>query len=101
MKNGVQNNLDGKRRFRLSTNSTYLSENWPQSVVNDFVETCNRKIGLLEIVPHIGVASRINPSVRKLLITKHNALYYSVVGNEVTLLDFFDTRQDPSKDPFQ
>lgn len=55
----------------------------------------------MEIVPHIGVASRINPSVRKLLITKHNALYYSVVGNEVTLLDFFDTRQDPSKDPFQ
>ena len=40
--------------------------------------------------------------LRKILITKHNSLYYQVLPEEkiILLLDFFDNRQHWEKDNF-
>lgn len=75
----------------------YLEEEWSTKIAEEFIIECYSIIELLTYSPYIGIASEKFHSVRKILITKHNALYYSVVGEKITLLDIFDTRQDPTK----
>jgi plasmid stabilization system protein ParE len=73
----------------------YLKENWPESATNKFLDTLYQKLDLLGEFPLIGTASGKVTDVRKLVITKHTVLFYRITEDNIILLDFFDTRQDP------
>ncbi len=47
---------------------------------------------MLKLYPQAGVASFDSPDIRRILITKHNALYYLLIENKIILLNIFDTR---------
>jgi len=38
--------------------------------------------------------------MRKILVTKHNALYYRIEKKQIILLGFFDTRKQPDKSTY-
>lgn len=78
----------------------YLKGEWSLKVAERFVEIFYNKIDLITTFPFVGMASVKDNSIRKILITKHNALYYQVNENTILLLDFFDTRQNPEKNLF-
>lgn len=78
----------------------YLKENWPQAVAENFLLELYLKLDLIALHPNAGKVSKYS-QIRKILVTKHNALYYLVSGSEITLLNIFDTRQDPKKDLYQ
>jgi plasmid stabilization system protein ParE len=85
---------------RLMSIIDYLKENWGETVTDDFFDKVEKMLLLLEDSPFVGAPSNKDPSVRRILITKHNRMYYRVKGNTVFILNFFDTRQHPKKNRF-
>lgn len=79
----------------------YLEINWSKPVAERFYYTFFQKVEAVAQSPFIGKLSFRNSSIRKILITKHNALYYEVSENSIQLLQLFDTRQNPVKNKFE
>lgn len=78
----------------------YLISGWSLTVAGNFEHIVQKKLTNLSRQPFIGIASQKNPLVRSILITKHNRLYYRIKDETIELLNIFDTRQDPKKNPF-
>jgi plasmid stabilization system protein ParE len=78
----------------------YLEENWGKKVAEDFLDKLNRMLTILEGRPFIGSPSGKQPTVRRILLTKHNRVYYRVKGNTVFVLNVFDTGQNPRRNKF-
>jgi plasmid stabilization system protein ParE len=78
----------------------YLLLEWPLPVAKKFVETIEKRIEVLSDFPNIGIASLKDPSIRSIILTKHNKLYYRVYSDKIEILNIFDTRQDPEKNLF-
>lgn len=88
-------------RKKLISLNTYLETEWNLSVAKEFHATFVKLVLTLAEQPAIGSLSRKKKNVRKILITKHNRLYYRVNdNNSVTLLTLFDTRQNPKKNRY-
>lgn len=78
----------------------YLISEWPLSVAFDFVDVVNKKLDNLSKQPFVGIKSEKNPSIRSILFTPHNRLYYKISGNTIALLTIVDTRTNPKINPF-
>ena len=78
----------------------YLLLEWPLPVAEKFVETIEKRIEVLSNFPNIGIPSLKDPSIRSIILTKHNKLYYRVYSDKIEILNIFDTRQDPEKNIF-
>jgi plasmid stabilization system protein ParE len=76
----------------------YLRKDWSHEIAENFVIEFYSKLDIISNYPFAGTVSLKEKDVRKILITKHNALYYKIEKDTIRLLDFFDTRQDPEKD---
>jgi len=81
---------------------SYLRDNWSDDLTNTFKESTYKKISLLESVPEMGIPSVRYTNVRRILLSRHNALYYQYdsQGSIVFLLNIFDTRANPTDNPF-
>jgi plasmid stabilization system protein ParE len=84
----------------LKTIYDYLVSEWSFKIAENFITECESKIDLITHFPEIGIKSEKYKSVYRILITKHNALYYLLEKDKITLLNFFDTRQNPDKNLF-
>jgi plasmid stabilization system protein ParE len=60
----------------------------------------DKKLKQLSKYPETGRPSLSDPEIRFVKIGKNTELYYMFDGTIIQLLDFFDTRQDPTKRPF-
>ncbi len=79
---------------------TFLEKEWSLKIAENFVSKFFSKLDVISEYPFVGSESVKVKKVRKILVTKHNVLYYMIQRNEIILLDFFDTRQDIDKDKF-
>jgi plasmid stabilization system protein ParE len=75
----------------------YLLKEWPINNATEFISLVEERVYNLSLFPNIGIASIKKPSIRSILITKHNRLFYHVHLTKIIILDIFDTRQDPQK----
>ena len=74
----------------------YLLKEWSPDVAADFMNNINNveeRVQNLSSFPHIGIASVKDPSIRSIVIIKHNKLYYRIGPEKIEILDIFDTRQ--------
>lgn len=73
----------------------YLEDEWSLAVARKFSAKLYLRLEIIKHLPFIGKQSQRNSEIRKILITKHNSLYYQVIVNKkiIVLLDFFDNRQ--------
>jgi plasmid stabilization system protein ParE len=78
----------------------YLAENWSEKDADNFLKKLFLRIDILSKSSLIGKKSDKLSSVRRIVITKHNSLFYTVEGDNIIIQDIFDTRQDPAKSPF-
>ena len=76
---------------------SYLMENWPDKVVQDFIHHTEDILDLLSEHYELGEIQDSAREIRGILITKHNKLFYRVDGNRLIVLKIFDTRQNPRK----
>ena len=79
---------------------SYLLRRWGNKTAVDFIETTDSRVNRISIFPEIGIVSVKDPSIRSIVITKHNKLYYRITGNSIEILSIFDTRQNPEKNQF-
>ncbi|OFY91162.1 MAG: hypothetical protein A3K10_14245 [Bacteroidetes bacterium RIFCSPLOWO2_12_FULL_31_6] len=80
----------------------YLEDEWSLNTAQKFIAKLYLRLDIIKRLPFIGKQSNKYSEVRKILITKHNSLYYQVLPEEkiILLLDFFDNRQHWEKDNF-
>jgi len=74
----------------------YLEKEWGQKVALAFLDEVYARIYFLQSHPHIGSLTSID-TVRSTIITKHNRLFYRVVGNKIVILNLYDTRKKKFK----
>jgi len=78
----------------------YLAINWNLKIAEKFIEIVDSKLRLLTKFPFIGIETNNNKTVRSILITKHNRLFYQINNETIEVLNIFDTRQNPESNPF-
>ncbi len=71
----------------------HLEEHWGIGVAAEFYNSVFRKIEQIEANPEIGSPSSKLKNIRTLHITKHNRLYYKVVGTKIIIQNLYDTRR--------
>jgi len=76
----------------------YLSENWSQKEVNDFIEKTDKVIDNISQNPSMYAVSIKRKNVRRALIGKLTSLLYTVKHKTIIeLLLFWDNRRNPKK----
>ncbi len=82
-------------RTTLEQLVSYLDESNPQAG-DKLLMQVDKSLSLLARMPLMYAAAPQKAGIRRCLIDRHTALYYRVTGQQVELLSFFDTRQDPT-----
>lgn len=78
----------------------YLIKEWSSLIASDFEIMVNEKLIALSYNPFIGIQSAKKSSIRSILLTKHNRLFYRVTDNIVEVINIIDTRSNPKNNPF-
>ena len=79
----------------------YLIIHWSYKIADEFEEITLSRLQRLSEAPLTGILSIVDENVRSILLTKHNRLYYRYKENIITVLNIFDTRQNPTKNKFE
>jgi plasmid stabilization system protein ParE len=74
---------------------SYLISNWGVSTTEKFLNTLEKRIYLLGRFPTIGKKSFEYPSIRQLVLTKHNTLLYEIQDDTIFIVEIYDNRQQP------
>lgn len=70
-----------------------LLDKWSFEVAEEFTSKIIDRLTLLEMNPYLGTSHPEITSMRKLLIPPHNYLHYTVVNQQVILLNIVDSRR--------
>ncbi len=82
---------------RLNELFKYFLENWSQKVKSDFINKLDSKITLLKKHPESFPESEKQKGLRKCVITKQTTMFYRFNSQQIIIITFFDTRQNPEK----
>jgi len=72
-----------------------------QKTATEFLSKLDTRIHTLKEQPFIGKPSAKKPEIRTILITRHNRLYYKVSNKAIIILNMYDTRRNPQKNPYE
>lgn len=91
-----------KERFtqKLFKLLDYLKREWSERVADKFINELLERLKTLSTQPFIGAPSTKIKSVRSILITKHNRIYYRIKDNQIEVLNLYDTRINPKKNRY-
>jgi plasmid stabilization system protein ParE len=92
-----------KKRFtrKVTLLLQYLEKKWGRKTAAEFENNLHKRIQQLALQPWMGIPSEKIAQVRSILITKHNRLYYRVSSNSIEIINLYDTRRSPKKNPYQ
>ena len=76
---------------------SYLSQNWSQKVVDEFLQKFEVFFYIISINPKIFGYYNKRRNIRKYALTKQNIIYYRNRKNAVEIITIFDGRKHPSK----
>ena len=78
----------------------YLLEDWSITLAEEFIQNTESRIETLTFFPNLGLSSDKMKNIKSIVLTKHNKLYYRISDEIITILNLFDTRQNPTKNKF-
>jgi len=79
----------------------YLRINWDIKVVTQFMDITDHLINQISENPKQYPLINKKQRIRKVVLTKHNSLFYRESKTHVEILRIYDTRQDPHKLSFK
>lgn len=79
---------------------SHIRKEWSDSIAHEFTLKVISAVDILSLLPFIGVKSEKYPSIRRIVITRQNTLYYKVIKKQVILLKLFDNRRNPGSNPY-
>jgi plasmid stabilization system protein ParE len=77
----------------------YLETEWGKEVAAKFTTKLDKRMNNLSVQPFTGIQLKHFNNVRLILITKHNRLYYRVKEKTIEIINMYDTRMNPRKNP--
>ena len=78
----------------------YLEREWSHEIAQEFLRKIDKKFDILSKQPMVGRKSKKYKNVHGIIITPHNKMYYRIQDNKVIIINLFDTRADPAKNPY-
>jgi plasmid stabilization system protein ParE len=84
----------------LSQIAEYLESEVSDESATRFVNLVYDKIDVLKKYPEMGRRAPKTKTIRFIKIDKNRRMYYRKNGTTLHIVWFFDTRQDPSKNPY-
>jgi len=78
----------------------YLLEEWGEQVTKNFARKVYSFLDLLSEFPSLGSLENEEKGIRGFTIVKQVNLFYTISGDKIVLLNFFDNRQNPEKKKF-
>jgi plasmid stabilization system protein ParE len=75
----------------------YLEENWTEKELRNLAREIEETLNLLSHNPNLFQTSEIKKEIRRVIVAKHNTLYYRVKNNSIEILSFFSNRQNPKR----
>jgi plasmid stabilization system protein ParE len=81
----------------LENTLAYLEENWTVRELQNLATEIESHLLLISQNPFLFQSSEIKKDIRRVVIAKHNSLYYRVKNNSVQVISFFSNRQNPNK----
>lgn len=76
----------------------YLNDTWPEAIAAHFSKALEGTVEMIQSYPELGISSISEPNVRRVLISKHNALYYEFDETVIVILRIIDTRSSAYSD---
>jgi len=92
-----------KKRFtqKLFNLLDYLKKEWKEPAAEKFLQRFQSRMNTLSEQPFIGAPSTVVKEVRSILITRHNRVYYRIKGEIIEIINMYDTRTNPKKNPYR
>lgn len=88
--------LSPQAQSKLEKLNEYLLENWNSKIRNEFIEKLTAKFKQISYFPQSCVQSEKYKGLYKCVLTKQTTFYYRITEkNEIEIITFFDTRQNP------
>jgi plasmid stabilization system protein ParE len=78
----------------------YLLDTFGEKSARFFTKKVFMFLEILVDFPELGSIENIDRGIRGFTLTRQVNIFYSVSGEKIFLLDFFDNRQDPNKKRF-
>ncbi len=78
----------------------YLRSEWGEPVADKFIIELKNRLRTLSEHPFIGTPSLVIQPVRSILITKHSRIFYRIKGNQIEIINMYDTRSNPKKNKY-
>ena len=75
----------------------YLEENWTERELRNLAIEIEETLNLLSHNPNLFQKSDIKKEIRRVVVAKHNTLYYRINNNSIEIISFFSNRQNPKK----
>lgn len=73
---------------------SYLSQDWNQKVIDDFLKKLQAFYAIISINPHSFGFYNKRKNIRKYALTKQNVVYYRNKKSVVEIVTVFDGRQE-------
>jgi len=81
----------------LTSLAEYLDREWGKTVTDKFLDRVDDLLDLIGVYPDIYVAVNKKKRIHKCIINNNVTLYYRASKNEIELITFFHSHQNPSK----
>lgn len=81
----------------LENTIVYLNENWTERELRNLASEIEETLSLISHHPYLFEAFDSRKNIRRVVVAKHNTLYYRVKNNTIEIISFFSNRQSPKK----
>ena len=86
-----------KSQSRFTEIDSYISNEFGEKSSMKFRNKVFNFLELLERFPELGTLEVAEKNIRGFQISKHTRIFYRINKDHISLLTFFDSRQDPKK----
>ena len=97
MKNGYKILWTENALEELENTIDYLQKNFSEKEIKKLATAVEKMIATIAHNPYTFSQTYFKESVRKVVVTRYNTLYYQIKNDNVEILSFFSNRQSPDK----
>ncbi len=97
MKSGYRIAWTSHALNELKETFNYLETNWTKKEIKKLSHEIERTLELISINPELFPKTRKKKNLRRVVVTKHNTLYYRKNKMTIEILSFFSNKKNPNK----
>lgn len=91
------------KRFEINVQKVYayLAVEFGYKTADEFLEHLYIRIYSLYVTPYSGIVTDKKRNIRKIIVSKHNKVYYRIKGKKIIILTLFPSKLNPVKNKYE